>query len=533
MAYKLLLVDDERFMISYLKSCIPWDELDVEIIDSAQNGVDAIEKTRLHQPDLIITDIVMPNMYGLEFIKNIYKQFKNTKIIILSGHQNFDFAKEALSYGVIDYIVKPSLASDIKTAVQKAISCIEQERQAAQNHLTALSHLEHSIPDIRKSFISLLMQEPTSSIQDEIEEKSRILGFHIENRVFLCIKILFDNLSSKDSVKHQLQEIEKLRQCLEMLSSVDQTLFSRNQQNTYVGILSLLDADTEQILQELNKIIQFHLPANMRITVCISLPFNIIWQSSQAFQQIRHTLNSRVCSRQSHCYCQGDSMNTNAEAPELLSVESYILAIRSLSIAECEKQIRIWLDNSVQLQVSMYRLRRELRSLLKELDNLLFSLKIGLSMLLLELGLTESALQQEESLARLENMLNLVSRKIISLLSDYNTVKYPPTVFLCCQYIEEHYQDKISVTDLAEQLFLSPNYLSSLFKKHTGSSISEYITLCRIRKAKELMAESNALKSYEVADLVGYSDYEHFRKVFKKYVGINPAKYRSEVILPK
>lgn len=154
-------------------------------------------------------------------------------------------------------------------------------------------------------------------------------------------------------------------------------------------------------------------------------------------------------------------------------------------------------------------------------------------MLLLELGLTESALQQEESLTRLENMLNLVSRKIISLLSDYNTVKYPPTIFLCCQYIEEHYQDKISVTDLAEQLFLSPNYLSSLFKKHTGSSISEYITLCRIRKAKELMAESNTLKSYEVADLVGYSDYEHFRKVFKKYVGINPAKYRSEVILPK
>lgn len=532
MSYKLLLIDDERFMISYLKSCIPWNELDVEIVDSAQNGADAIEKVHLHQPDLVITDIVMPNMSGLEFIKNIYNQFKSTKIIILSGHQNFTFAKEALSYGVVDYIVKPSLPSDILTAVQKAISCIEQERQIAQNHQTALSQLRHSMPDIQKSFLNLLIQEPTPSLRQEIAEKGKILGFPLADCYFLCIKIIFDNSLSRDFSKSQTQELQKINHCLLSLPSVERVLLSRDQANTYVGICSLLESDSQPILNMLQETV-LQLPVTMQITICISSVFDTIEHASHAFKQVRRTLNSRPCSRQSRCFQQGDPMYSNNDVPQLLSGEAYLSALRSLSAEECEKQIHIWIDTSIARNLSMYRLRRDLRSLLKDLDNLLFSLKTGLSFVLLELGLTESTLQQEESLPRLEHMLNLLSRKIISLLSNYDAMKYPPMVFLCCQYIEEHYREKISVSDLAEQLFLSPNYLSSLFKKHIGSSISEYITLCRIQKAKELMAESNDLKTYELASLVGYSDYEHFRKVFKKYVGMNPAKYRSEIVLPK
>ena len=94
MSYKLLLVDDEPFMLSYLRDCVPWESMDIEIAACASNGEDAIEKTRQYQPDLIITDIVMPNMHGLEFIKTIYGQYKSTKIIILSGHQNFDLPEK-------------------------------------------------------------------------------------------------------------------------------------------------------------------------------------------------------------------------------------------------------------------------------------------------------------------------------------------------------------------------------------------------------------------------------------------------------
>lgn len=533
MTYKLLLVDDERFMLSYLKDCISWEKLNVEIIDCALNGADAIEKTRLHKPDLIITDIVMPNMYGLEFIKNIYGQFKNTKIIILSGHQNFDFAKEALLYGVVDYIVKPSLASDIQASVQKAISCIEQERINELKFQTAITDFQRSIPDIKKAFLTLLTVEPSPSVTRQIKEKSEILGFPLENRYYTCVRVLFD--SKAPSIKETLsvQELGKLEKHLSALSAGALSLFSIERVGICIGILSNLEPVTDKIILGLNEIIENCLPVRVQVTICISKIFSNIETAYMEFHQIQQTLNSRACSFKSHCFLCNAPMDTNDDFPSVFSCEAYISALRSLTITECEHQIHEWFQNAAAHNLSMYRLRRDLRALLNELDTLLSSLKTGLSPLLHEIDLNEAILQQEESLYRLENMLNRLSEIIISRLTDCESAKYPPMIFLACQFIEEHYCEKISVTTLAEQLFLSPNYLSSLFKKHTGSSISEYITLCRVRKAKELMAASSDMKTYEVADLVGYNDYEYFRKVFKKYVGINPAQYRTEVILPK
>lgn len=533
MSYKLLVVDDEPFMLSYLKSCIPWDTIDVEIVDCAYNGEDAIRKTKLHHPDLIITDIVMPGMYGLEFIKNIYGQYKNTKIIILSGHQNFGFAREALLYGVVDYIVKPSLASDILAAAVKAITAIEQERTEEKNYQDILWDLKRSIPDITRSFLELLTADPVPDLPQQIAEKSSILNFPLDNRRFACFRILFDSVLPDSDGTVLTQEMEKVEKHLASLPCVDQILYAHSRFNTCIGLISLPYEDTRSVREFFTNTIRQFLPAHMHVVSCISLPFDRLENAFLAFKQIQHTLNSRVCSLRSHCYLCGDTMDTCDDVAPVFSSESYLTALRSLSAPECSRFIHTWIENCVQQKSSMYRLRRELRFLLKDLDTLLASLKTGLSPLLLELGLTEAALQQEESLIRLEKKLDLLSRKTIARLSDCEAVQYPPVIFLACQYIEEHYREKISVADLARQLYLTPNYLSSLFKKHTGSSLSEYITVCRIRKAKELMADSNDIKTYEIADLVGYNDYEHFRKVFKKYVGINPAKYRTDVILPR
>ncbi|MGN0315937.1 MAG: response regulator [Fusicatenibacter sp.] len=533
MSYKLLLVDDEPFMLSYLKSCIPWETMDVEVIDCACNGEDAIQKTSLHHPDLVITDIVMPNMYGLDFIKAIYRQYKSTKIIILSGHQNFNFAKEALLYGVIDYIVKPSLASDITAAVAKAIAAIEQERMDQQNFQNILSSLQHSIPDITRSFLNLFLSDPVPDFSAQLKEKCSILNFPLENRTFCCFKILFDSTLTDGREEAASQEMELLCQRILNLPSADRVIYSRIQFNTYAGIISLWDQHTDPIRKVISDTIQQYLPSRMSLTFCMSLPLEHLECAASAFTQIQHTLNSRTCSFSSHCYQCQDPMNTCDDAPPVFSEEAYKKALRELSLSGCSQMIHQWLEYAVASRLSMYRLRRELRAILIALDTLLASLKTGISPLLLELGLTEVSLQQEESLLRLEKMLNLLNQKVILRLSDCESAKYPPVIFNACQYIEEHYREKITVTNLADHLYLSPNYLSSLFKKHTGVSISEYITMCRIRKAKELMADSSNRKTYEVADLVGYSDYEHFRQVFKKYVGINPAKYKTEVILPK
>lgn len=533
MSYKLLLVDDEPFMLSYLRDCVPWKSMNVEIVASASNGEDAIEKTREYHPDLIITDIVMPNMHGLEFIKNIYGQYKSTKIIILSGHQNFEFAREALLYGVIDYIVKPSLVSDIVTSVSKAIAAIEQERAEKENYRTILSDLQHSLPDITRSFLEILLKEPVPDLTKQLREKGAILGFPVENCRYLCFQLVFDGLLPNKDSDAPRRETERLLRMLKELPCVSHVLLTHQRFHSSLGILDCTGANEAFVQKFFANTFMSSLPPQMSVTACLSAPFDHLENASSAFQQIQLTLNSRTCSLESRFLPIGKPEPSRENTCKLLPIDSFLTALRASSSSECSRLIHSWIETAIQKNVSMHSLRRELRSFLIDLDTLLASIKAGLSPLLWELGLTEAELPQEESLIRLEKLLNLLSQKIIARLSDCKSASYPPVIFLACQYIEEHYQEKITVADLASQLYLTPNYLSSLFKKHTGSSISEYITMCRIRRAKELMAESADIKTYEVADLVGYNDYEHFRKVFKKYVGINPARYRSEVILPR
>lgn len=533
MSYKLLLVDDEPFMLSYLRDCVPWESMDIEIAACASNGEDAIEKTRQYQPDLIITDIVMPNMHGLEFIKTIYGQYKSTKIIILSGHQNFEFAREALLYGVVDYIVKPSLVPDIFAAVSKAVAAIQQERAEKENYQTILSDLQHSIPDITRSFLELLQQEPVPELAKQLREKAGILGFPLENSRYLCFQLIFDGSLPVSDTDAPRRETERLIRLLNSLPGVGHALSAQRRFHAFFGILEGGKINTASVQKVFSDTFAASLPAQIWVTACVSAPFDRLEDACRAFQQIQFAMNSRTCSLEHRFF----SVENPAVSPEssgrMLSTDTFLTALRSFSVSECSRLIHSWIETAVQKHASMHSLRRELRSLLIDLDTLLSSIKTGLSPLLWELGLTEAELQQEESLIRLEKLLNLLSQKIIARLSDCKSVSYPPVIFLTCQYIEEHYQEKITVSDLAARLYLTPNYLSSLFKKHTGSSISEYLTMCRIRRAKELMAESADIKTYEVADLVGYNDYEHFRKVFKKYVGINPARYRSEVILPR
>lgn len=523
--YKMLLVDDERFMLTYLQTCIAWNTLDVEIVACAHNGAQAIEQTRLFKPDIVITDIVMPQMCGLDFIKSIYGQYKGMKIIILSGHQNFEYAKEALLYGVIDYVVKPSLVRDIESAVKKAIAAIELDRYSDATYQKALADLKRSLPDIKRSFFNMLGTPDIPRTQ--IDEKCELLQFWTKERTLVCLRFLLDLAPEVENELIQ-RELMEFDQYLRQDTRISQTVFSSERNNTCTWLISVLTLDASPVATIAEQYLRERRPQQVACTICISEAFCEITQASSALAQIASVLSNRCCSYESRLLT--NSQPNAVYNSSIGALEPILSAVRGLSAEECRVKTQALLQLAVVHQQSMHSLRNEISNLLRDLDALLITFKVSLLGIFAQVGFTEAELECEESLTCIENRVVRLLEQCIVQLSSCACVQYPQPVMMTIQYIEKHYRETINVSDIAQRLYLSPNYLSMLFKKHAGTSISEYITLFRVSRAKELMAENCTLKTYEVADMVGYNDYEYFRKVFKKYVGINPARYRTEII---
>lgn len=531
MPYKLILVDDERFMLSYLQSCINWKKWNIEIVATAQNGKDAVEQTRLHHPDLVITDIVMPGMYGLEFIKNIYGQFKSTKIIILSGHQNFEFAKEALLYGVVDYLVKPSRVKDIEKAVENAIDVIEAERASHQRYQQALSELKRSQPDIQHTLLSLLDQTPNIDFEARINEKCRLLHLNIAGCDLFPLRLLYH--SPVEQCSFTRSALADLQRALENTPPIQHCLVSLVKKGTYrLLIISQKLSDGDMVIERIVRTWMAHCTETGWNLCCALGTACRDWNTAaNSFHRLRATLAARPCSYENQFLTleRAEAAACAAASAEAYSWDSYFSALHDCEQEKCHQEIVFLFDQAVSNGRTFFAVRRDIQYFLRRLDAVLSTFHSSVTEVTAPYNGMEVELLQEENFFELKKNLLFLNRHVLSWVSSHSIVQYPPIVSSAIQFINEHYQENITVTDLANRLHLSPNYLSALFKKHTGSNISEYITLQRIRHAKEIMAENCSLKTYEVADMVGYNDYEYFRKLFKRYVGINPAQYRSSV----
>lgn len=529
MPYKLMLVDDERFMLSYLQSCINWQKLDIEIVATAQNGKDAVEQTRLHHPDIVITDIVMPNMYGLEFIKNIYSQFKSTKIIILSGHQNFEFAKEALLYGVVEYLVKPSRVEDIEKAVKNAIRVIESERNSRQRYQQALSDLKRSQLDVQHTLLSLLDQEPSADFEIQLHEKCELLHLHIEDYTIFPIRLLYHIASPQLSFTQSV--LADLVKTLENAPSICHCLVSREKKGTYRLLVV-----TQKVPESFSVVKQL---ISTWMADCAETGWHLCcalgtacgdWHGvGNGFRRLRALLSVRRCSYDNQLLLleEENTARQPAAASSAYSWDVYFSALRGCDEEKCCQEINTLFDNAAAAGRSFQDVRHDVQSFLRLMDSTLAAFRSSIAEAAAPRGNIELELLQQENLFELKAGLLFLNRCVLNWVNDHTIVQYPPIVLSAIQIINENYQENLTVTDLANRLHLSPNYLSALFKKHTGTTISEYITRQRIQRAKEIMIENCSIKTYEIADMVGYNDYEYFRKMFKKYVGINPAQYRS------
>lgn len=527
--YKLIIADDEKIVIDSLKYIIEKNFNNIEIIATARSGREVIEKVDDNVPDIIFMDIRMPGINGLEAIKEIKSRHKHIVIIVLTAFDHFDFAKEALNLGVLEYLLKPVNRTKIVEVINKAVEIVKTEKEKRRMELEMKEKLEYIVPILENGFIySLTLFDDNSN---ELLNYKQI--FEIEENGGYVMTIEFGDEEKNGGLENKIG-------------------YSVRSQNFYPFIRDTINATCRCIVGPvmLNRVVVF-VPANYETDEFSSRQKSLAFAEA-LFQKLSEKLK---CSFKI-------GIGKTCESFELLpsSYEESLKALRYLKSSGVMHYMDIPSRNP---QASEYPEHKE-KLLLQKVSlgeaveganafNYIFDwlvgkysnqpLKIKNKLLEILFQLNRMAWEygtdpESDAISFLEEMLamndlselKLWCKKRIEVIagqiSSYRDYKIGDLTRKAKEYIKANYSKPITLEDISREINVSPQYFSKLFKEETGENFIDYLTGIRIKVAKDLL-ENSELSIKEICYNIGYSDPNYFSRIFKKIVGVAPTEYKE------
>ncbi|SHM74493.1 response regulator transcription factor [Gracilibacillus kekensis] len=497
MTLKMLIVDDEPLICQGLMNTIPWNEMEIDVVGSAINGKKALEIMETEPVDIVITDVYMPEMDGIQLSKAIIEHFPDVTIIMISGYEEFEYARQALRIGVEDYLLKPVDIDELWALVGKVKQQIEETRRQQQSK--------------NETILSNYLSQQLFHLPDSYHLSEKIKHQHYAFRLLLIEKRNYyktnQSALSYDKLKQMMDQMNVSSIGVEMHEN-QLVLFLYDQEGIF----------TEKI-DQLTAMIQKYF--NGDVSLAISSCYHDMHQLATLYQK----LNTRLS------YYRGTSKQVVTDDENLPSVNNYNYnRQQAADLAEAVFQQN---NSAVRNIVANLFHRFEDKSLtLQQIKRqclfLIASVKERAQESMFEqidFRLSEDTdLLIYNSVCALQDLLEADLNSMLEYVERSNDSHW--IIQQAKQYIEKNYQQDIKALEVAEAHYITPNYFSMLFKQETGQNYSEYLNTIRINKAKELLSDTSN-KVFEIAEYVGYREYKYFVQVFKNYVGITPTQFRK------
>lgn len=458
--YRVLIVDDEKMIRMGMKNAIDWKKLGVDDVFTAASGNEALKILKEEGPEIMVTDIQMTEMTGLELIKAARESVPELSVIVLTGFDNFEYARESLRLQVQDFFLKPIDEDDLFNAIEKQIKELKEQENKEQNQARVwrsqgsvvqmrleqcMRNLVHTKADkemqlyiLQKDFQFDIKQKMSLILLEQIEELSDVLKDEFEYKPKITVGSAvqgFENLAISYNDARYLLEHEKKN-----IQDIIQTMGAQNKKKIFW-----------EIYAELRNI----MISNIGTPDYVLKAFNTFIKATESY-------------------------NLSPSAVRRCCFEIASSLIFSYMEVSCEVE------------------EGKLDALSKSL----------------------SSAGKEEACE--------ITRMFIEQLIENDEEDVHYTISNARHYIDEHLAEDISVSSIAESLYITPNYFSRLFKRITGEGCNEYIVRKRIEKAKSLL-ETTSIKTGKIAMMVGYRDTNYFSLAFKKHTGKSPTKYREEM----
>ena len=530
--YKIMLADDEGIVIDALKFIIEKEFGGECIIEYAKTGRSVIELAENYRPDIAIMDIQMPGINGIDAMKEIRANNHNVVFIVMSAYDKFDYAKEAIKLGVMEYITKPMEKTKIITAIRQAMGLIDKEREKRSNDLLIREKLETVIPIIESGLIyDMLLQE---HFTEDIDSYRELLGIE-EKHAYMAAVICGDAQEGShmtnavgSSVRISMHEQEVREALKEGFPGCIVGAVMANKIAVMVPCTeALMDYNRRIELIEKSRVIVRNLckktDGSFRIGIGSVKRMREVKNSySEALDALIRTTGSVAHADDLPMHCEyGGDYPIDLEKRLFEEVKNAELNRAMMTAGEffdwmIEGNPESLMD--IRLKVLEFVLRAE--HIAYENGGMTYEFHSRNEYLPTVMNETDMPTLKEWFVTKIgeacQNILHKVSEKSTSLIE---TAK---------DYILSNYSKDISLDDVSRRVNISPYYFSKIFKEETGEGFVEYLTGIRMEKAKELLTTTE-YSMKEICSMVGYADPNYFSRSFKKNVGVTPTEYKAEV----
>ena len=508
---KLLIADDEIQIREGLSEGIDWGKLGIDKVLTAENGLDALEACRAEKPEILITDVRMPGIDGLELSRRAAQLYAPVRVIVLSGYSEFRYAQEALKLGAADYLLKPIDIGELEDKVAQC--CADVRRETDESKLrSAYTALQR-----RKTVRALLSQGrplPAELVQELRSELRLAAG----ERCFLA------SVSADDTDPEQLPLLcDYVTSALQPLEQAGvRVLFEQPRGPVLCGPGELMVSMTD-LLRRWHETLNADLRGQFGASVSVGLSgAEIPERAAELYGQAERALL--------HRFSRGGASFLPWQQVRELPLFTRQLPLPRENLAENVANLRP--DLASACLGNLFELYREHGVTAAEpLTAACMEIKSVLTGVLRDRGVSDELPNDElpefvtvdgyEAWAK-ELCANVIRH--LRLLSGKGCSR---EIMRAADYIQKNFQSDISLEDAADYVQKSRNYFSSLFKREMGMSFVDYVNHLRIREACRLLDTTNEL-TYEVATRVGFSSYKYFSAVFKKEVGCSPSHYRKQ-----
>jgi YesN/AraC family two-component response regulator len=539
---KVIVVDDDFLFRMYLKTIIDWGKYGFELIGEAGDGNKALDLILRYEPDIVITDIKMPVMDGLCLIQKLNELKKRFKILILSNYDDFPLVKQAMKLGAEDYLLKLEIDPENLIAILKKMSFeIEASQQAIRQQLHVDMQIRNNQAVLRKNFLKNVISHFYQNEKD-LKEAMDFLGIELNVQYIYCFMLKIGELYRFEEISNE--ELSILNSSIismteEMVGRVFNSycfegktgefyLFAANKENTDLPI-------KEQVLLEIGGQLNEMLEQYLNITVKIG-----IGKGQSGLAGIREAYNSAVDAIKSRFFKEKDAIilwndikKIPAQTEDYGSIfdlkENLYKALLFRQKEELEKVFGRIQDDILKPSLSknsiinmvfeLFYMVNEYCETYQEDANEIIKKSYGIYQRLLQM----------DNINEVKKWIAEIKQDLINYIGAREGTSYILRLILKAQkYIDDHFNEDISLVEVSDTVNLNPCYLTTLFKRYTNMSYSEYLTHIRMKKAKNLL-EKSAYKVYEIGEMVGYQNPYYFNRIFKKTIGLSPGEYKKKV----
>lgn len=523
---KVVIADDEKRICKLVQVLADWESMGMEVVGTAENGLEALELVRAFSPDILITDIRMPGCDGLELIRQAKEIQKGLEIIVISGYAHFEYAQSAIKYGVGNYLLKPIKKDELMETLRSMKERLEKRMEEEEGKALSRQNSLRDRKSLRNSLVKeLLSDHPTALTREILKESYYIEVCDSVLQAFL-IKIDCDTTQIKNSALELLQS-EISGDFENVLEEVCAERVLHFQDYTGYGILIYPEEKRPEVRKGMREWLN-RLDAKKRLfgEVEISLALGRAVKEPEelpaSMSEAKRAVKERLMEGTGRMFESTQEGNGMARQNLLNQYAKTVgNALEAFDAQAVEEACRMLWNTAEEAELS----GADMVELVCSAGRFFVSRTAVQDAEQVQREFAERC-EQCSSVKQLFELLQKEQKQLFEEQEEARKSEATRPIRLAKQYVTQHYREQITLEEVCELVGFSSSYFSVLFKKETGEGFVKYLTRVRMEEAKTLLRETN-LSVAEICEAVGYNDRKHFTQTFHKMSGLNPADYRK------